>query len=74
VDILLPVLLTKADTQKTIPGFRVPYKHISGVPWKNIWDKFIKALNFWIEAPVEKLALLKEVTNILHNSSLMSLQ
>ncbi|WJG37271.1 uncharacterized protein FOBCDRAFT_265865 [Fusarium oxysporum Fo47] len=65
--------------EKEIPseqfeGFRVPYKHISGVPCKNIRNKFIKALNVWIEAPVEKMALLKEVTNILHNSSLMSLQ
>ncbi|KAF5024597.1 hypothetical protein F66182_3360 [Fusarium sp. NRRL 66182] len=48
-----------------------PYNYISSMPSKNVRNKFIDALNTWFGAPAEKVALVKEVTNMLHNSSLM---
>ncbi|KAF4950620.1 hypothetical protein FSARC_13125 [Fusarium sarcochroum] len=48
-----------------------PYHYVSSMPSKNVRDKFIDALNIWIGAPAEKVASVKEITNMLHNSSLI---
>ncbi|KAH6956089.1 geranylgeranyl diphosphate synthase [Fusarium avenaceum] len=48
-----------------------PHGYILTLPSKGIRGTFIDALNIWFEAPEDKTDTIKEVIDMLHNSSLM---
>jgi hypothetical protein len=48
-----------------------PYHYITQVPGKDIRSKLIDAFNVWLRVPEESLEIIKEVTKILHNASLL---
>lgn len=48
-----------------------PYLYIAKVPGKEIRTLLIDAFNFWLGIPKDKADLVKEVTKILHNASLL---
>ncbi|KAL4787196.1 isoprenoid synthase domain-containing protein [Aspergillus varians] len=48
-----------------------PYKYIASLPSKNIRDKFIDALNVWLQVPRVSLASIQKIIGMLHHSSLM---
>lgn len=48
-----------------------PYVYIVQVPGKNIRVKLARAFNLWFKIPEEKLQLITDIVQILHNSSLL---
>ncbi|KAF7278114.1 geranylgeranyl pyrophosphate synthase quemao isoform X1 [Rhynchophorus ferrugineus] len=48
-----------------------PFAYILQVPGKNIRAKLAGALNLWFKIPEEKLTLITDIVQILHNSSLL---
>ena len=48
-----------------------PYQHIAQIPGKEIRTLLIDAFDQWMNIPKDKVALIKEVTKILHNASLL---
>ncbi|EDQ91858.1 uncharacterized protein MONBRDRAFT_35977 [Monosiga brevicollis MX1] len=48
-----------------------PYRYVTQKPGKDIRSKLINAFNAWLKVPDDKLAIIKEVTKILHNASLL---
>eukprot|EP00730_Choanoeca_flexa_P019462 TRINITY_DN9504_c0_g1_i1.p1 TRINITY_DN9504_c0_g1~~TRINITY_DN9504_c0_g1_i1.p1 ORF type:complete len:309 (+),score=60.55 TRINITY_DN9504_c0_g1_i1:75-1001(+) len=48
-----------------------PYHYITQVPGKDVRTKLINAFNLWMQVPKDKLDIIKEVTKILHNASLL---
>ena len=48
-----------------------PYTYIDDVKGKDIRGKLVDAFQFWIRAPAEHVARVKEIVAILHNSSLL---
>eukprot|EP00049_Salpingoeca_infusionum_P010415 m.178558 g.178558 ORF g.178558 m.178558 type:complete len:342 (+) comp14639_c0_seq36:156-1181(+) len=48
-----------------------PYKYITQVPGKDIRSKLIMAFDAWLQVPEDKLTVIKAVTKILHNASLL---
>nr|A0A169T193.1 RecName: Full=Astellifadiene synthase; Short=SS; Includes: RecName: Full=Terpene cyclase; Includes: RecName: Full=Geranylgeranyl diphosphate synthase; Short=GGDP synthase; Short=GGS; Includes: RecName: Full=Geranylfarnesyl diphosphate synthase; Short=GFDP synthase [Aspergillus stellatus]BAU98235.1 astellifadiene synthase [Aspergillus stellatus] len=50
---------------------QAPYEYITGLPSKRLREQAIDAMNVWFRVPAEKLDLIKSITTILHNASLM---
>ncbi|KAL4867799.1 hypothetical protein BDV12DRAFT_209514 [Aspergillus spectabilis] len=50
---------------------QAPYEYITALPSKGLREQAINALNVWFRVPAEKLDLIKSITTILHNASLM---
>ncbi|KAK2024969.1 polyprenyl synthetase [Colletotrichum zoysiae] len=48
-----------------------PYKYLTSMPSKGIRELFIRALNWWLNVPDDKLAGIQDVVSYLHQSSLM---
>ncbi|KAL4934933.1 hypothetical protein BDV06DRAFT_229296 [Aspergillus oleicola] len=48
-----------------------PYKYLASLPSKNIRDKFIDALNVWLQVPRSTLSSIKRIVTLLHHASLM---
>ncbi|KAK1992112.1 polyprenyl synthetase [Colletotrichum falcatum] len=48
-----------------------PYKYLTSMPSKGIRELFIRALNWWLNVPDDKLAGIQDVISYLHQSSLM---
>ncbi|XP_014678637.1 PREDICTED: geranylgeranyl pyrophosphate synthase-like [Priapulus caudatus] len=48
-----------------------PYQYIQQVPGKSIRTKLAQAFNYWLNIPAGKLAIIGEVTEMLHNASLL---
>ncbi|XP_066139481.1 terpene synthase isoform X3 [Euwallacea fornicatus] len=48
-----------------------PFNYILQVPGKNIRAKLARAFNLWLQIPEEKLAIITDIVQILHNSSLL---
>eukprot|EP00041_Stephanoeca_diplocostata_P011401 m.188291 g.188291 ORF g.188291 m.188291 type:complete len:334 (-) comp18524_c0_seq3:320-1321(-) len=48
-----------------------PYEYITQVPGKDIRTMLIMAFNKWLKIPEDKLELVKEITKLLHNASLL---
>ncbi|XP_071808314.1 geranylgeranyl pyrophosphate synthase-like [Asterias amurensis] len=48
-----------------------PYTYILQVPGKEIRVKLTKAFNYWLKIPAEKLEKVSEITQMLHNASLL---
>ncbi|XP_033643974.1 geranylgeranyl pyrophosphate synthase-like [Asterias rubens] len=48
-----------------------PYTYILQVPGKEIRVKLTKAFNYWLKIPTEKLEKVSEITQMLHNASLL---
>lgn len=47
-----------------------PYNYICQIPGKKVRTKLAAAFNCWLQIPEEKLKLIGEVTQMLHNASL----
>ncbi|KAI9367408.1 putative geranylgeranyl diphosphate synthase [Aspergillus egyptiacus] len=50
---------------------QAPYEYITGLPSKGLREQAIDALNVWFRVPTEKLDIIKSITTMLHNASLM---
>lgn len=48
-----------------------PYSYLKKHPGKEIRSSLIKAFNHWLSVPSERLEIIKSVTEILHNASLL---
>ncbi|XP_014229716.1 geranylgeranyl pyrophosphate synthase [Trichogramma pretiosum] len=48
-----------------------PFTYILQVPGKQIRGKLAHAFNYWLKIPVEKLQAVGDITQMLHNSSLL---
>lgn len=48
-----------------------PYNYLTQIPGKGIRIKLIKAFNHWLNIPEEKVEIICEIIQMLHNSSLM---
>nr|QXF69098.1 sesterbrasiliatriene [Penicillium arizonense] len=48
-----------------------PYEYINSLRGKNMRNKFIDALNSWLQVPSASLEIIKGIVQMLHNSSLM---
>ncbi|CAF3394086.1 unnamed protein product [Rotaria socialis] len=48
-----------------------PYEYIRTIPGKQIRPKLIKAFNFWLNIPEDKLVVIGDLVEMLHNSSLL---
>ena len=48
-----------------------PYTHLVEHPGKNIRSSLLNAFNMWIHAPEEKMEQIAEITQMLHNASLL---
>ncbi|EEB16507.1 geranylgeranyl pyrophosphate synthase, putative [Pediculus humanus corporis] len=48
-----------------------PFKYILQVPGKHMREKLAKAFNYWLKIPSDKLNVIVEIVQILHNSSLL---
>eukprot|EP01156_Anaeramoeba_ignava_P019429 Anaeramoba_ignava/a96069_30.p1 GENE.a96069_30~~a96069_30.p1 ORF type:complete len:292 (-),score=103.40 a96069_30:39-914(-) len=48
-----------------------PYKHICEIPGKGMRVKLFEAFDYWLKIPESKKVLISEVTEMLHNSSLI---
>ncbi|XP_013384372.1 geranylgeranyl pyrophosphate synthase-like [Lingula anatina] len=48
-----------------------PYEYILQIPGKNVRTKLATAFNHWLHVPKEKLEIISEVTQMLHNASLL---
>ncbi|CAF1074572.1 unnamed protein product [Rotaria sordida] len=48
-----------------------PYEYIRTIPGKQIRPKLIKAFNFWLNIPEEKLLIIGNLIEMLHNASLL---
>jgi geranylgeranyl diphosphate synthase type 3 len=53
--------------QKILP----PLAHIVQVPGKNIRSKLVHAFNYWLKAPADKLVEVGDMSEYLHNASLL---
>ncbi|KAL1489322.1 hypothetical protein ABEB36_014240 [Hypothenemus hampei] len=74
--------MATGDNSPTVPYSRTndpkqdeqllePFNYILQVPGKNIRSKLSSAFNFWLQIPKEKLTVINDVLQILHNSSLL---
>ncbi|CAD5120299.1 DgyrCDS8872 [Dimorphilus gyrociliatus] len=50
---------------------QAPYRHIATVPGKNIRNKLALAFNYWLQISEEKLTIISETAQMLHNASLI---
>ncbi|XP_011303191.1 geranylgeranyl pyrophosphate synthase isoform X1 [Fopius arisanus] len=48
-----------------------PFTYILQVPGKQIRAKLAHAMNYWLKIPIEKLQAVGDITQMLHNSSLL---
>ncbi|CVL00449.1 fusicoccadiene synthase [Fusarium proliferatum] len=48
-----------------------PYKYILALPSKGVRGAFIDSLNGWLDVPEDKAQVIKDVIDMLHNSSLI---
>ncbi|KAL0281400.1 UNVERIFIED_CONTAM: hypothetical protein PYX00_002397 [Menopon gallinae] len=48
-----------------------PFKYILQVPGKQIREKLAHAFNYWLKVPSDKLGVVVEIVQLLHNSSLL---
>lgn len=48
-----------------------PYEYIASVPGKEVRSMLINAFNLWMKIPEDKLQIVKEITKMLHNASLL---
>lgn len=48
-----------------------PFTYILQVPGKQIRAKLSHAMNYWLKIPMEKLQAVGDITQMLHNSSLL---
>jgi len=48
-----------------------PYNYIAQMPGKDIRSKLIQAFNLWLKIKEDKLQLVRDITKMLHNASLL---
>lgn len=64
---LLVLLCTHTRTQILLQ----PFAYIQKIPGKNVRGKLALAFNHWLNIPQEKLQIIGEIVQMLHNSSLL---
>ncbi|PWY68621.1 putative geranylgeranyl diphosphate synthase [Aspergillus heteromorphus CBS 117.55] len=64
---------SKVGSTAALPGrvLQAPYEYITALPSKGLREQAIDALDVWFRVPKEKLNIIKSITTILHNASLM---
>ncbi|XP_068597417.1 geranylgeranyl pyrophosphate synthase [Brachionichthys hirsutus] len=61
-----------SDTQTTSERILLePYKYLLQLPGKQVRTKLSQAFNHWLNVPEDKLQVIIEVTEMLHNASLL---
>jgi geranylgeranyl pyrophosphate synthase len=55
----------------TLPNLLEPYEYLQRNPGKEVRSRIIDAFNHWLNVPDHKLASIKQVVEMLHNSSLL---
>lgn len=59
-------------TQETVQRILLePYKYLLQLPGKQVRTKLSQAFNHWLKVPEDKLQIIIEVTEMLHNASLL---
>lgn len=53
---------------------RRPVDYLLSIPGKDIRGKLIDAFNEWLQVPREKLAIIKDIIDMLHTASLLFVQ
>ncbi|KAG8233166.1 hypothetical protein J437_LFUL012591 [Ladona fulva] len=48
-----------------------PFSYIARVPGKNIRTKLAHAFNYWLKIPEDKMIMIQEIVQMLHNASLL---
>ncbi|XP_064610236.1 geranylgeranyl pyrophosphate synthase-like [Liolophura sinensis] len=48
-----------------------PYRYICQIPGKQIRTQLAKAFNYWLKIPDDKIQIISEATQMLHNASLL---
>ena len=48
-----------------------PMAHIVQVPEKQIMQRISHAYNYWLQLPTDKLIIVKEIAQMVHNSSML---
>ncbi|CAF1193434.1 unnamed protein product [Rotaria sp. Silwood1] len=61
--------ITDSDSENKI--LLEPYEYIRTIPGKQIRPKLIKAFNFWLNIPDDKLNVIGDLIEMLHNASLL---
>ncbi|CAF4340787.1 unnamed protein product, partial [Rotaria sp. Silwood2] len=61
--------ITDSDAENKI--LLEPYEYIRTIPGKQIRPKLIKAFNFWLNIPDDKLIVIGDLIEMLHNASLL---
>uniref|UniRef100_T1DSZ4 Geranylgeranyl diphosphate synthase-like protein n=1 Tax=Dendroctonus frontalis TaxID=77161 RepID=T1DSZ4_DENFR len=69
----LNVVNSKGVQRELVPKIKLlePFNYILQVPGKNIRAKLAEAFNLWLQIPEDQMALVTDVVQILHNSSLL---
>jgi len=49
----------------------LPYAYITQIPGKNIRSKLSRGFNYWLNIPEDKLAIIEEIIQMMHNASLL---
>lgn len=48
-----------------------PYKYLAEIPGKEVRGMLVSSFNNWLQVPADKLNKIKELIQMLHNSSLL---
>lgn len=67
---------TNGNAAKPVPPeqekiLNAPYTYILQIPGKQVRTKLSIAFNYWLNIPQDKLAIISDVTQMLHNASLL---
>ena len=68
---VVKIVASEADEAAVEAVLVEPYVYITQVPGKDIRSKLISAFNKWLQISEEKLQLVREITKMLHNASLL---
>ncbi|CAF4068031.1 unnamed protein product [Rotaria sp. Silwood2] len=63
--------LSTADPDQENKILLEPYEYIRTIPGKQIRPKLIKAFNLWLHIPEDKLLVIGDLVEMLHNASLL---
>lgn len=62
---------TPRSTSKTEDILMEPYTYLASVPGKDIRSRLIEAFDIWLQVPSDRLAIIKQVVEMLHTASLL---
>ena len=65
------VLYNKQESKSEDEKLLQPFIYISRTPGKRFRSKLARAFNYWLKIPEDKLNEIDEISQLLHNSSLL---